>query len=295
MDDIDSLLEKLGGHLCNLDDANSTYSSWIGEVMELSNCEDRSDLSAEKFKKLTKNVLAETLYNTYKMMDEYYLNCYSSLKYDVQELKSHLISSQAKVVKLQGELLDTKSKELQSVETAVKAAVQDTVQAEMMSYSKALSGSTSCTAPKFTEQSLKKVVQKVVREEDRSRNVMIFGLKEEAGEDLSNKVNVMFEQIEEKPRCEAIRVGRYATESDKTRPIKVVFNESVIVHQILVKAKELRLSEDYKSVFISPDRSPEERVTHQKLVLDLKQFKAKDDPDKRYFIRSGRICSEGKT
>ena len=117
------------------------------------------------------------------MMDEYYLDSFSSLKNDVQELKSHLISSQAKVVKLQGELLDTKSKELQSVETAVKAAVQDTVQAEMMSYSKALSGSTSCTAPKFTEQSLKKVVQKVVREEDRSRNVMIFGLKEEAGED----------------------------------------------------------------------------------------------------------------
>ena len=39
MDDIDSLLEKLGGHLCNLDEANGTYSSWIGEVMELSNCE----------------------------------------------------------------------------------------------------------------------------------------------------------------------------------------------------------------------------------------------------------------
>ena len=50
--------------------------------------------------------------------------------------------------------------------STVKTAVQNTVQA------------VSTTAPVLTEESLKKVVQNAVSEEDRSRNVLIFGLKE---------------------------------------------------------------------------------------------------------------------
>ena len=48
----------------------------------------------------------------------------------------------------------------------MKTAVQNTVQAEMKSYSQAV----STTAPVLTEESLKKVVQNVVSEEDRSQS-----------------------------------------------------------------------------------------------------------------------------
>ena len=58
----------------------------------------------------------------------------------------------------------------------------------------------------ITEKSLKKAVQKAVSEEDRSRNVLIFGLKE---------------TDEEKLHFEAVRIGRKS--ADKTRPVKMLF------------------------------------------------------------------------
>ena len=53
---------------------------------------------------------------------------------DAEELKSCLIRSQESVIKLQSELLDVKSKQLESVQVTVKSAVQDTVKSEMKSY-----------------------------------------------------------------------------------------------------------------------------------------------------------------
>ena len=77
------------------------------------------------------------------------------------------------------------------------------------------------SAPTFTPENLNNVVRNVVSEEDRSRNVLIFGLKETDEEKLCDKVDVIFQQIEAKPRFEAIRVGRKS--ADKTRPVKVSF------------------------------------------------------------------------
>ena len=60
------------------------------------------------------------------------------------------------------------------------------------------------------------------------------------------------------------------------------------MYQILSKAKRLREVEGYKTVYLSPNRTPEERVTRQKLVAELKQ-KRIGDPNSRYFIRKGEI------
>ena len=79
----------------------------------------------------------------------------------------------------------------------------------------------------------------------------------------------------------------------KVRPVKVKLPNSIAVHQILVKCKELRLCEDLKTVFISPDRSPEQRAERQKLVSEMKQMiEADKESDKHYFIRKGKICCE---
>ena len=149
----------------------------------------------------------------------------------------------------------------------------------------------SKAASVLTEESLKKVIQNVLSEEDRTKNVLIFGFEETSEENLSHEVGEMFQQIEEKPHFKAVRVGKKSEE--KIRPVKVSFGNSSTVHQILVKAKELRLIPRHKTVFISPDRSPEERTIHQQLVLEMKQI-AKEDPDEHYYIRSGKICCKDK-
>ena len=279
MEEMD-ILQRLSVYSTYITEEHQDHNGWITELAEAMNCDNKSEFSVETFKKPVKSVLVKHLYTAYQTTSAHVRTFLE--KEDMEELKSDLIQSQSTVIKLQAELLEIKSNQLESVHSTVKTAVQNTVQAEMKSYSQAV----STTAPVLTEESLKKVVQNAVSEEDRSRNVLIFGLKETDEEKLCDKVDVIFQQIEEKPRFEAIRVGRKS--ADKTRPVKVSLGNSSTVHQILVNAKKLRLCEDHKTVFISPDRSPEDRAIHQRLVLEMKQI-AKEDIKKHYYIRSGNI------
>ena len=75
---------------------------------------------------------------------------------------------------------------------------------------------------------------------------------------------MIFQQIGENPRFEAVRVGKKST--DKARPVKVSLGNFSTVHRILVKAKNLRQCQDHITVLISPDRSPEDRAIHQGAV-----------------------------
>lgn len=162
------------------------------------------------------------------------------------------------------------------------------MKAEFQTYSAAVEKGLS-----VTPANLKSVVKEVVEEEDRSRNIMVFGLAEETDEQLGDKVSDVLQTIGEKPRIEVCRVGN----RDVTKPgrtVKVTLSSSVIVNQILSKARNLRDSEKHKSVFLSADRSYEQRTEHRLLVVELKK-RAADDPDKRHFIRNGKVCSVAKT
>ena len=45
--------------------------------------------------------------------------------------------------------------------------------------------------PVLSEKTLKKVVQEAVTDDDRSRNVIVFGLADDASEDLNNNNKLM--------------------------------------------------------------------------------------------------------
>ena len=143
---------------------------------------------------------------------------------------------------------------------------------------------------------MKNVIKDVVAKGDRSRNLMLFGLKEEKGELLCEKVGQVLLELGEKPKIEASRIGLIKPKDKKQvadRPVKVTLTSSTIVQQILTRARHLRSSELFGKVFISPDRSPEERAEQQKLVLELKK-RSNDEPDKRHFIKVGKVCSVEK-
>ena len=63
------------------------------------------------------------------------------------------------MLRKQGELLDIKTKELDSVQRTVKTAVENIAQAEIKSYSAAVSKHSPSSASTFTVENLKKVVQ----------------------------------------------------------------------------------------------------------------------------------------
>ena len=60
------------------------------------------------------------------------------------------------------------------------------------------------------------------------------------------------------------------------------------MYQILRSAKLLKEIEDFKNIYLCPDRTIEERTNRRKLVEQLKQQRLAD-PNKKYCIRKGEI------
>ena len=95
----------------------------------------------------------------------------------------------------------------------------------------------------------------VVAEEDRSRNLLVFGLPDDEEEQLEERISEVLETVGQEPKLkmEAQRLSKKKT-STSTRPVKVRLSSSFIVHQILDNlARKLRLSAKFKTVFLSPD------------------------------------------
>ena len=170
-------------------------------------------------------------------------------------LKTDLIDRQKDVISLQTDLLKSKADEVSSLRAEVTTAGWATV--------------ASRPAPvKIPPKALQTAVRSIVQEEDRSKNLMVFGLKEEKDEDLSNAVSGVLEELGGKARVEAVRLGTVRSDG-KPRPIRVKLSSSSTVHQLLRRAKELRGNETYKSVFLSPDRNTDDRKRHKRLVEEL--------------------------
>ena len=83
------------------------------------------------------------------------------------------------------------------------------------------------TGQVFTAENLQKAVKTAVQEEDRCKNLMIFGLTEAENEKLNGNCCEVFEEIGFKPSVQCCRVGKFRPES-KTRPVKVVFGSATI-------------------------------------------------------------------
>ena len=103
----------------------------------------------------------------------------------------------------------------------------------------------------------------------------------------------MFEEIGEKPSFKAVPVGTVS--EDQTRPVKVSLRNCETVRQLLfnLKAKELKTTTAYRKVYISPDRSPEERIKHRQLVDEMRRKRTKC-PDMHYYIHGGHIVARDK-
>ena len=99
---------------------------------------------------------------------------------------------------------------------------------------------------------------------------MVFGLDEEEGEQLDEKVIAIFEEISEKPRHEGVRLG-LRKDSKVSQPTQVTLSNSVSVQHILLKAKRLWGSVKYKIVFIGP----EERNHAEKFCSQTEEKKAR--------------------
>ncbi len=202
----------------------------------------------------------------------------------IGELQEEKIEDQARILELQRELILKREEELKAVHT--------TVEKEMKSYSSAVTK--NCSAALSTKK-IEAAVRKVVDKEDRSRNVVIYGLEESGNEKLQEKVESVLGRIGEKPVVkDCIRVGVNKPAVKLPRPIRFSLRNSDHVAQVLRNARRLHTEEGFRTIYICPDRTADERKAYKKLLEELRE-KRRSDPDRTYFIKNNRIVSRDKT
>ena len=241
-------------------------------------------------KEITKEIMAKRLSAALKVI--YNQNqIINHLENQTQQLKTAIIENQNELISAKNEQLV----ELKETVVSSVSSVGDAVKTQLKSYSEAVveSGNQADRTGGLLDQNvLKTVVKNVVAEEDRSRNLIVFGLPEDPAEHITDKVGEVLLELGEKPKLEAVRVGLKRNQ-ETPRPVKVSFGNATIAAQILSKSRNLRNSGRFKLVFISPDRNSEQRVMHRKLVEQLRT-KRTDEPSKRHFIKGGQIISADK-
>ena len=269
---------------------------WIKSTMNLLPREEHPNaLSQSSFtgrRHFTREIMAERLLAALRIIHSQ-ADFIELLDEEAMELKSNLIARQTHVIEAQKELIEAKNSQLQELSDSVVSSVGKTVQTQLQSYSDAVQvqAARNGSGNAINQSVLKTVVKNVVAEEDRSRNLIIYGLAEDEEENIGEKVEAVFSELSEKPKCEANRIGKVG--QHRPRPVKVSVSNSSVVTQILTKCRNLRNIDRFKDVFISPDRTKEERDERRDLVKQLK-LKRTAEPDKHFSIKKGQIiCSTG--
>ena len=198
------------------------------------------------------------------------------------ELQEKLLSKQEedmmKITELQDKLVEKKDNEMGTMKSAAEKEIK------MFS---SLMKNTCKNA--FAPKKIQAAVKRVAVEEDRGKNLMIFGLPE-TDENLEAIVSgILSNHLNEKPKiisCEL--VGRDATE--RVKPVKLTFSSQDQARIILSKSKLLRTVEGFNSIYISPDRTLGERTAYKKIVYQLLS-KRTAEPGKVHVIKNFRIVS----
>ena len=207
-----------GADLNVLTDACADMNSWIVNFKAAMNCKSHRKKTREKLMTHTKETLIMCLLEGYQTAFSH-KNKFESSKACLEQLKSELIAAQRSIVKLQQQIIDTQEEQMNTMSTVVDTAVDKGIQ----SYSQIVS-QTIAQPRNLSKEKLKSAVQEAVREDDRAKNVVVFGLSEEKSEDLDRKIVELFSEIEEKPSFEAARIGMVST--DKKRLLK--FHSAIV-------------------------------------------------------------------
>ena len=276
-----------------LEDLLGKCSAWLPKAMEQVGCTAPVDVTSAACKRAMKDTLGLLFSESFHYV-RLQVEKMKQLKAELSSVKSQLIENQQWVISLQEQIIDNKDKQLDAVQTVVKSSVESNLKEQFKSYSEAAAENVMvCQADSLADPAtLKKMVKSVVQEEDRSRNVVIFGLPEQKNENVEARVQEVFQEIGLKPTLQATRVGKIRKDNAK-RPVQVSLSSHSVVHQVLCQVKKLRHSATFSKVYVRPDRSEEERAQDRLLVNELVK-KREMEPDKLHFIRSGTIHSRDK-
>ena len=170
------------------------------------NLGDFTHIRQSHFNKRTvpKEKLAEWLETVCHILDSFSIpllkNAMSnmdSIKKRVDDLQKEKINDQKEIIQLKDKIIEKKSDELNEVTSTVKT--------EMKSFSTIVKKNCPAT---LTKKTIEAAVKSACDKEDRSKNIIIYGIEESSDEVLRDKVENVLQEINEKPVVrDCVRVG----------------------------------------------------------------------------------------
>ena len=260
-------------------------STW--DDLEVPSASKLNTLSKKKLLDFTKRACGIFLEQTFPLIEKLRDKGSESMmvRECEKELRQHgkeLIKAQRDLVAAQEELLNIQRQLLEKREVEI-TAVQSTAQQELKSFSSVLKEEcASALAPKKIQSAI------VAASEDRGCNIIIHGLEESVNSsvELETQVESLLVELGETQNVKSVeRMGR---QSLTVRPVKVVLKSRDAQMSILSKKSRLKRTGKFDKVYISPDRTLEERNERRQLVDRLKEM-VQRSPGKHYFIRGKEV------
>ena len=242
-----------------------------------------SDITWNILSKLNKAPLQKYLAKIVSLYEKN-INLCRSAAAKIDQLKDEQIILRKRLIDSQSEQINT---------------VQKTVQTEMKTWADVARKNVTQNKV-LTATTVKEAVRAVNEEEERSKNLIIYGVAEDKIDDdekdcSKEKLHEIVKSVQKVTSSDdslpvhgvkVYRLGKKTANSN--RPIKVEFQCSGDVENILKNAYKLKAKDDLKSVYVSPDRTKEQRAEHGKLVKQMKQMISRDG-SKHYFIRDNKV------
>ena len=257
-------------------DISDKYSGILKEAK----CSDPRQLKKELLLNQNKEALAKWVLDLANVLarSQVVLRNVSG-KFD--EMKDTIISLQSTKIQNQEQLLQFKQQSIESF--------QSTIRSEMKSYRDVAFESIQPSVT-VSHTNIEPAVKKVVQDEERSKNVILFGVKENDHEEVESVVSALFSRIGEKPNVsECLRLGKKSVDGPP-RPIKVSLRSSQTAMQLRFNGRCLKDDPETRRVYISPDRSREERELRKGLVKEVKE-RMRSDSSKYHYISGTEVVS----
>ena len=197
------------------------------------------------------------------------------LEEELRKCKEELDRHRVNVIELQQTVINAQKEQLSSVKTSVQ---------KVKAYSTVLAQNCAAVSPVVRKSSQDPAS---TPSSDREKNLVIFGIPETTDRLTRNSVDGVFAELNEKPKVNSMK--RIGERNEKgPRPILVSFERRATLLALLKKSRQLKNSEHFSAVYLSPDLTPIQIRERKTLINTMKKLRL-EDPSGKYYIKNNII------
>jgi hypothetical protein len=197
------------------------------------------------------------------------------LEEQLSDCKTELDQHRVNIIELQQTLIKNQQEQLSSMTNSVQ---------KVKAYSTVLAQNVAAVSP-VVRKSAQDPTQPPSSERD--KNLVIFGLPETTDRLTKTSVDGLFTELNENPKVKSMK--RIGEKNEKgPRPLVVSLERRATLMGLLKKSRQLKNSEHFATVYLSPDLTPIQIKERKALINTLKKLRL-EDPGGKYYIKNNII------